>query len=270
MQHTYCYIPLCLTQDPEAYEREVEGETAAPTKAPKEKKKKPVSVLISEQPEEAADEFTTVGRGGKAITLNADNVLKTLQSVLEARGKKATDRAEQVKILEKVLSIASTPYSKIRVLLALISSLFDHNTSTHNYLPLDQWAAARTRLDELLDLLDEEPSYIVQEATEDYDEVEERSPTEATSTIKIRGSILSLAERLDDEFIRSLKDIDPHAVEYVERLKDEKKVYQSLARASAYLERVELSDSVHRIVLRRLEHVYNKVSVTAFVVSLQL
>lgn len=185
-------------------------------------------------------------------------MLKTLQSVLEARGKKATDRAEQVKILEKVLAIASTTYARIRVLLALISSLFDHNTSTHNYLPLDQWAAARTRLDELFDLLDAEPAYIVQEQTEEYDETEERVPKEG-ETLKVRGSILSLVERLDDEFTRSLKDIDPHAIEYVERLKDEKKVYQSLARGGAYLERINLADSVNRVALRRLEHVYNKV-----------
>jgi len=246
--------------DPEAYEREVEGEDkSTQTEAPKKKKKKTVSVLVDQKSGDEDEEFTTVGKGGKAVTLSADNVLKTLQSILEARGKKATDRAEQVKILERVLAIAATPYAKIRVLLALISSLFDYNTGTHAFLPLDQWSAARTRLDELFQLLQEESaSYVVQEQTEDYDEMEERAPTPSAPIVKIRGSILSLAERLDDEFTKSLKDIDPHAVDYVERLKDEKKVYESLAKAGAYLERVQLSDSVNRITLRRLEHVYNK------------
>ena len=241
----------------------MEGASAAPETAPKKKLPKKVSTL-DVPPGDGDDDFTTVGKGGKALSLTADTVLKTLQSVLEARGKKATDRGEQVKILEKLLAIAATPYAKLRVLLALTSSLFDYNTSVHNFLPTEQWSAARDRIDELFDLLGREPSYIVQEETEDYDELEERAPDAAASNpsdriVRIRGSILSLVERLDDEFTRSLKDIDPHAVEYVERLKDEKKVYQTLARTGAYFESKQLKDSLDRVVMRRLDHVYGKV-----------
>lgn len=202
----------------------------------------------------------TVGKGGKAMSLTPETVLKTLQSVLEARGKKSTDRSEQLRVLEKLLSIAATPYAKIRVLLALISSLFDYSTASFNYLPLDQWASARSRFEELIDLLNAEPKYIVREEVGDYDEQEERAPTADRPTVEIRGSLLSLVERLDDEFTRSLKDIDPHAIEYVERLKDETKVYVSLARACSYCEKTNASESLNRLIMRRLEHVYNKVS----------
>lgn len=192
------------------------------------------------------------------MSLTPETVLKTLQSVLEARGKKSTDRSEQLRVLDKLLEIAATPYAKIRVLLALISSLFDYNTATFNYLPLEQWTSARSRFEELLDLLNAEPKYIVREEVPEYDEQEERAPTPQQPTVLIRGSLLSLVERLDDEFTRSLKDIDPHAIEYVDRLKDEGKVYISLARACSYCEQVEALESLHRLVMRRLEHVYNK------------
>jgi translation initiation factor 3 subunit C len=206
------------------------------------------------------DEFTTVGKGGKAVTITADNVLKTLQTVVEARGKKATDRLEQTKVLDKLLAVAATPYARIRVLLALISSLYDYNTSTHTYLPIEQWETARSRLEELFKTLKEERSYVIQEETEEYDEQEDRQPGQDGEPVRIRGSVLSLIERLDDEFTKSLKDIDPHAVEYVERLKDEKDIYQTLAISAEYFETIQATDSLDRIVMRRLDHVYGKVS----------
>lgn len=210
--------------------------------------------------EEEDDDFKTVGKGGRALALTPETVLKTLQTVLEARGKKSTDRTEQLRVLEKLLDIAATPYAKIRVLLALISSLFDYNTATLNYLPLEQWAGARARFEELLDLLTAETKYVVREEVPEYDEQEERAPTNEEPVVFIRGSLLSLIERLDDEFTRSLKDIDPHAIEYVDRLKDESKVYLSLARACSYCEKAEAHESLNRLVMRRLEHVYNKAS----------
>ena len=241
---------------PEQYERDFEGVPLEPTQ-PRQRRQQTAA--------DAGDEdFTTVGRGGKALSITPENVLKTLQQVLEARGKKATDRAEQVKILEKLLAVAATPYAKIRVFLALISSLFDYNQSSHNYLPLEQWAAAHTRIDELLDLLNSEKDYTIAEETEEYDEMEERAPakdeqTGQISPLKIRGSVLSAVEKLDDEFTRSLKDIDPHAIEYVDRLKDENKLYSVLARAAHYFEVKDLQDNLDRAVVRRLDHVYGKV-----------
>jgi translation initiation factor 3 subunit C len=38
--------------------------------------------------EEDDDEFTTVGKGGKAMQFTADSIFKNLQLVQEARGKK--------------------------------------------------------------------------------------------------------------------------------------------------------------------------------------
>ena len=52
-------------------------------------KKKPKKILDeSASEEEGGDQFTTVGKGGKAVQFTADAIFKTLQLVNEARGKK--------------------------------------------------------------------------------------------------------------------------------------------------------------------------------------
>jgi translation initiation factor 3 subunit C len=40
--------------------------------------------------EEPADTYTTVGKGGKAMQFSSDGILKNLQAVQEARGKKVS------------------------------------------------------------------------------------------------------------------------------------------------------------------------------------
>lgn len=56
--------------------------TDAPT-APKPKKKK-----AADEEDEGDDEFTTVGKGGKSYQFTPETILKNLQAVQEARGKK--------------------------------------------------------------------------------------------------------------------------------------------------------------------------------------
>ncbi|PLW05296.1 hypothetical protein PCASD_25370 [Puccinia coronata f. sp. avenae] len=44
-----------------------------------------------------------------------------------------------------------------------------------------------------------------------YDDQEERAPdSNATKNLQVRGSLISLSDRLDDEFTKSLQNIDPH------------------------------------------------------------
>ncbi|KAH9445475.1 hypothetical protein MJO28_012679 [Puccinia striiformis f. sp. tritici] len=242
--------------DPEAFEKEAAAADAPVAVSKKSKKSKN---LDSEAEAEDDDDFTMVGKGGKSFSFSPDSIFKTLQSVLEARGKKNTDRTEQLMILDKLLSISTTTYQRIRVLLALISSQFDYNPAITTHLSTEAWKSARVRLDELLTLLSTETQYIVQEETVDYDDQEERAPdADPAQKLQVRGSIISLVDRLDDEFTKSLQNIDPHTSEYIERLKDEKELYCTIVRAQSYFERVELTTAIAKAVTRRLEHVYCK------------
>ncbi|KAG6333562.1 hypothetical protein ID866_5524 [Astraeus odoratus] len=221
--------------------------------------KKPTASDSGEEDADADDRFTTIGKGGRAMQFTADAIFKTLKIVNEARGKKNTDRGEQIRILEKLLEVAVTSYQRIRVLLALVSSRFDYNSSVANYMPIELWLAAQLEVDQLISIVASDTSYVVEENTEDYDELLERSPTtEPDNIVRIRGSIISFVDRLDDEFTKSLQNIDPHGTEYIDRLKDEKVLYRTICRAQAYYERSKQPEALGRVVMRRLEHIYSK------------
>ncbi|KAK2467756.1 hypothetical protein APHAL10511_000051 [Amanita phalloides] len=204
------------------------------------------------------DEFTTVGKGGKVMQFTSESIFKSLQAVQEARGKKNTDRAEQIRILEKLLEVAKTIYQRIRVLLALISSRFDYNSSVANHMPVELWLAAQKEVDQLISIVTANSGYAIQESTNDYDEMIERTPTTENDVVRVRGSIISFIDRLDDEFTRSLQNIDHHGTEYVERLKDEKLLYCTICRAQAFYECAQQNDALGRLIMRRLEHIYSK------------
>ena len=164
--------------------------------------------------------------------------------------------------MEKLLEVAVTTYQRIRILLVLISARLDYNSSVSNYMPTELWAAAQKEVDQLISIVASQPAYSVQEITEDYDDMAERTPeTEKDGIVRIRGSVISFVDRLDDEFTKGLQNIDPHGTEYVERLKDEKVLYSTICRAEAFYEASKQDDPLGRVIMRRLEHIYSKVSV---------
>lgn len=166
-----------------------------------------------------------------------------------------------MRILEKLLEVAVTSYQRIRVLLALVSARFDYNSSVSTHMPIELWSSAQREVDQLIGVIFQHPKYSVQEITPDYDELAERSPeTEPNGSVAVRGSIISFIDRLDDEFTKSLQNIDPHGTEYVDRLKDEKGLYCTICRAQALCEQTKQEEALGRVVMRRLDHIYSKVS----------
>ncbi|KAJ6499400.1 eukaryotic translation initiation factor 3 subunit 8 N-terminus-domain-containing protein [Mycena sanguinolenta] len=247
--------------DPEAFESEYAALIAqsAPTAPTTGAGQRVVAPGRDDEP--GADFTNVVGKGGKAMHFSAEGILKNLQAVQEARGKKNTDRAEQIRILEKLLEVAATAYQRIRVLLALVSSRFDYNSSVATHMPIELWLSAQREVDQLVAIITANPAYSIQEITEDYDELKERSPEdpeERGGIVRIRGSIISFVDRLDDEFTKSLQNIDPHGTEYIDRLKDEKVLYCTICRAQAFYENTNQDEPLGRVIMRRLEHIYSK------------
>ncbi|CEL62085.1 Eukaryotic translation initiation factor 3 subunit C OS=Ustilago maydis (strain 521 / FGSC 9021) GN=NIP1 PE=3 SV=1 [Rhizoctonia solani AG-1 IB] len=241
-------------EDPEKYRGDENKEPVVA--APSKPKKAKIDKEGEEEDEEEDDSFKTVGRSGKTMTFSTEALYKNLLAIQEARGKKNTDRNEQIHLLEKVLPTAVTPYGKIRALLTLISARFDYNP-TASFMPIELWKKALREINNLIELLLTEPLYIVSETTEDYDESIERVPIDGKSVI-VRGSIVASVERIEDEFNKSLLNIDPHGTEYVERLKDEPGLYALTVLAQRYFEVRKLEDPMHRVIIKRLEHIYCK------------
>ncbi|KAL2838387.1 eukaryotic translation initiation factor 3 subunit EifCc [Aspergillus pseudoustus] len=214
------------------------------------------------------DGFATVGRGGKTLQYTPESILKHLRVIFESRGKKNTDRLEQIKTMEKLLEVAQTPYQRIRVYLTLISTRIDlTNTPSAPYMAVEQWKAAEQEYATLLSVLESNRDYVVSEGAEEWEDDEKQPTITAGETLYIPGSIVSYVERLDDELTKSLQHIDPHTAEYIERLSDEKQLYTNLVRTQIYAEgltKLEKADgiqgSLNRVVMRRLEHIYFKPS----------
>ena len=115
--------------------REEIAEEVVPT--PKRAKK---AIIDAEAVAAADDEgFTMVGAGGRAVQYTPEGILKHIRSIVEQRGRKNTDRLEQIRTLEKLFDVAVNDYQRIRVLLTLISTRFDLTSGTSSQMAPEQW-----------------------------------------------------------------------------------------------------------------------------------
>ncbi|KAJ5579980.1 uncharacterized protein N7459_005965 [Penicillium hispanicum] len=249
-------------------ESEEEAEKPAPAPVPKPTKVEKIQNFAAAAAAPIDDDgFATVGRGGKALQYTPESILKHLRVIVESRGKKNTDRAEQIRTMEKLLEVSQTPYQRIRVYLTLISTRFDLTASSANYMSPDQWKLADQEFGTLLSVLEKHRNFIVSEGADEWEDDEKQPQVADNETFYVPGSLVSYIERLDDELTRSLQQIDPHTAEYIERLSDEQQLYNNIARTQLYVESLNTGDkndtrqdSVNRVVIRRLEHVYFKPS----------
>jgi translation initiation factor 3 subunit C len=232
----------------------------------KAKKAKPAGGVPTEAEIEDNEGFSQVGKGGKELKFTPESILKHLRTIMESRGKKNTDRGEQIKVMEKLFEVATTPYQRVRVLLALISTRFDLSTGVQTFMSQEQWKAAEQEFGNLLKVLEANPELVVVENAEEWEDDEKAPTITPGQKFKIPGSIVSYVERLDDELTRSLQHIDPHTAEYIDRLSDEGALYNNIVRTLIYTEAARKDealeipqDSLNRIVMRRLEHIYFKV-----------
>jgi len=247
-------------EDKEGYMMEDVVEETVPT--PKRPKKTLQEATVEDADEEG---FTMVGAGGKAMVYTPESILKHLRTILEARGRKNTDRLEQIRVMEKLFDVSATDYQKIRVLLVLIATRFDLTSGTGSTMSQEQWKLADQEFGKLVQVLEENPDMVVVEDAEEWEDDEKQPAVASGEILKIPGSIISFIERLDDELTRALQQIDPHTAEYPERLTDETSLYSNIIRAQLYAEglkrnpKLEASqDGVNRVVMRRLDHIYFK------------
>ncbi|RLV93265.1 Eukaryotic translation initiation factor 3 subunit C [Spathaspora sp. JA1] len=206
---------------------------------------------------------TTTDGSGEGVKVMSP-VFATLKQISETRGKKNIDKFEQIEILEELLEKyqSGTPFELISIYQMLLSIRFDAG-SLQTYMSIELWQKNQQDLLKLLQLLESKiSSYQLSEAGHVTDDIDIEPTANETGVKVIFGSIISSIDRLDDEFIKSLQNIDPHSIEYVERLKDEITIYNLIVRGQAYIESItesgSSSEQLGRIVLTRLEHIYYK------------
>lgn len=192
----------------------------------------------------------------KDAEINHAVVLKKLNEIMAARGKKGTDRSEQIELLSELLAISQAhnlgPGFQLKIVFAVVASIFDYNPNIATCMKLDMWHKCLEYINLCLDILMEHSTISVGE------HVAEESESLVAPPYRVKGCILTVVERMDEEFTKILQGCDAHSPEYVERLKDEKNVCKIIERLQTYLEGRGSASELCHVYLRRIEHLYYK------------
>lgn len=185
-------------------------------------------------------------------------VIKKLNEILQARGKKGTDRAAQIELLQLLVQIASENNLGegviVKIKFNIIASLYDYNPNLATYMKPEMWQKCLDCINELMDILFANPNIFVGENILE----ESENLQNVDQPLRVRGCILTLVERMDEEFTKIMQNTDPHSQEYVEHLKDEAQVCAIIERVQRYLEEKGTTEEICRVYLRRILHTYYK------------
>jgi len=80
----------------------------------------------------------------KDAEIDVNVVVTKLNEIVAARGKKRTDRREQIELLHELLSIADAhhlgPAVAIKIKFAIVSAIFDYNPKVSDAMKPEYWA----------------------------------------------------------------------------------------------------------------------------------
>ncbi|EFA81058.1 proteasome component region PCI domain-containing protein [Heterostelium album PN500] len=231
------------------------GAKATTQTTKKDKKKEPKKVVTPQ-----VESTTTAATAGAAPAvqrqLTQEEITKKLKEILSSRGKKGTSPSKQVEDLEFLLTQVKTEKETFDILYNLINAQFDLSPNLQTSLALPVWKSCSDNILRLLDMLNTNKHFILCSDNEE--------PKLKEGEVVIRGNLLSLFERLDDEFTKSLQHLHFPSAEYTARLADEPVLLKIGESVQDYLEQHDTSAKSSRAAIRRLEHLYHRADPTEF------
>ena len=264
------------TED-EASDSDIDGDSSddEAAKAEKaEKRARKAAEKAAEAGADADDGFAVVGKKGQVEKPGAPakplDVMKCpkekvtyemvdtkLAELIASRGKKGTDRHENVETLAYVATVATCAAQEIEVLIMLISAQFDISGSMSTHMPIPIWKKCVNNLLRIDSLLKQNPQITLVETTEP-DPKPSPDDIKAGKPVQLWGSMCAFCERLDDEYFKSMQSIDPHTKEYVLRMQDEALFIVLATEMVSYYEKRGDMETTAKLALRLLEHLYYK------------
>ena len=238
-----------------------------------EKKARKAAEKAAQSGTDVDDGFAVVGKKGQVEKPGAAKPLdvmkapkekityemvdKKLADLIASRGKKGTDRHENVETLAYVATVAKCAAQEIEALVMLISAQFDISGSMSTHMPIPIWKKCVNNLLRIDALLKQNPQITLVESSEPEPKP---SPEDivAGAPVQLWGSMCAFCERLDDEYFKSMQSIDPHTKEYVLRMQDESLFIVLASEMVTYYEKRGDMGTTAKLALRLLEHLYFK------------
>jgi translation initiation factor 3 subunit C len=124
----------------------------------------------------------------------------------------------------------------------------------------EMWEKCLDTAEQVIDILVKNPEISVGE------NIAEESELFVSPPYRVHGCILTLIERMDEEFTKMLQGCDAHSPEYIERLKDETRVCAIIEKLQDYLETNGRGNAgeLCRVYILRIDHLYYKFDPNVF------
>lgn len=260
--------------------KKTEDKSEATTKRVRKAREKETVVTTAEDPGEQGDDegFTTVAHSRAAKqTFNPDEMNETmvdqkLIEILTSRGRKGTNRQDQITLIESLVPCAKTEKQKLEIMLHLVAAQFDAIPAAKLFMPAKLWNDALENAVKVVkmaaqvypnirfsdehdtheddsglllkggvttgEIVDHTGSAMMGTAAPNLAEQQlvNRTEIDREGAIIVRGDIAVTFERLDDELYKAWQNVDAYSTDYVDRLKDEVKLLDLSALTQTYFE----------------------------------
>ncbi|XP_065663279.1 eukaryotic translation initiation factor 3 subunit C isoform X3 [Hydra vulgaris] len=193
----------------------------------------------------------------KDTEINHHVILKKFHEILAVRGKKGTDRSEQVDYFVQLKNISEQhnlgPALCLKLLFNIASAIVDSSMGTDIALKTDMWNRLLDTAKEIYSLIAANPNILFNQS--EYENIEDK-----TQQYQLLEDPITLLERLDNEFTKILQNCDGHSTEYIQKLKDELEIVSLIDQVIQHHEKHPSSpETLSRLYLLRIEHTYFKV-----------
>uniref|UniRef100_A0A6B2KXJ5 PCI domain-containing protein n=1 Tax=Arcella intermedia TaxID=1963864 RepID=A0A6B2KXJ5_9EUKA len=211
----------------------------------------------SELPDEPEEKKEEPAGEEKKEDWTPEKIEKKIKELLKERGTKhyVTGQVHShIKTFRLFLSLTPDLARQLAYRFLIVNALFDTNQGA-THLVINTWKKIYNELVIILDALFENPHLKLVENVE-----------ESAAENTVCGHLLFSVERLHDEYIRSLQNIDPQTPDYLQRLAHENDMLILLQYTSKYYETLRATtpndprtiNSIAELSARQLDYLYYK------------
>ena len=123
----------------------------------------------------------------KDAEINHDLVVKKLHEIMAARGKKGTNRKEQIELLTELYTISEEhqlgPAIYVKIQFAIVAAIFDYNPKISAAMKPEYWEKCMPTIEKLMEMLKENAEDLTTgDDIMDGDEVYEEKPYKVRSS----------------------------------------------------------------------------------------